>query len=154
MEEPISRASLKAEAAARAVTPVFLDDTGRRARRLRAATSVGALAVALTFGAVFAAMSGAPTVISPMLPAPAQTSEVDASDQRPAVAPTPVSAPSVDPRSEPAPSESSPPVVEPVTTQTPAPAPAPSPSATAEPAETPGKSGAAPGRSKTPPARP
>lgn len=126
--------------------PVFVDPSGRRRRRVRLFGGLALGAIAVYLGLVATAFLGGPDVVAPLLPKPPAAAN-DAAQEGPVVEPTPSAVPSVAPDATAPPTPTAPEGVAPQPTTAPAPvAPAP----TEPPADEPGKSEAAPGRTNTP----
>lgn len=167
MDSMPSRGSENQAPLTRRTSPVFVDRTGRRVRRVRAAAAAGVTAFGLSLGLVVASMLGVPTVVSPLLPAlPVPSTEAPASSPLGDVTPAPPPPPPPSTTDETADvttdadTEASTPTsaVPPAPAPTPAPAPAQATAETAPgnapPVDERGSSADAPGRTRTAPTPP
>ncbi|MBW9095371.1 hypothetical protein JNB62_16940 [Microbacterium jejuense] len=84
----------------RRTSPVFVDRSGRRVRRIRVAAIAGVTALGLSLGLVVVSVLGVPTVVSPLLPsrAPAADASSPVAPQPQASTPAPAPEPSANPR--------------------------------------------------------
>ncbi|HEY9309779.1 MAG TPA: hypothetical protein VIP82_18415, partial [Microbacterium sp.] len=102
MDPKPSRGSEASAPLTRRASPVFVDRTGHRVRRVRTAAIAGVAVVGLSLGLAVACMLGVPTVVSPLLPSlPAPAADAGTSSEAggpaPVAAPEPTPSPPVEP---------------------------------------------------------